>query len=181
MQLSRYVKVYYNHAINDEDDTMRSLLCHFQCQPSPFQIDKKTVNGKKSGIRQHSWRRQQQQQQQHQDPNNNSNTTAFKAMQGQGKAFREIPMLNMFLQRLQQHTNLATAAAILGTPANATAVPTPAAAAAVKQASSGHAKSIKHKNGGKKQGNHSFNIVSRKMAAYWITHTFCKYSANRII
>ena len=128
-----------------------------------FQHDKKTVNGKKPGIRQHSWRRQQHLQH---DPNNNS-TAAFKAMPGQGNkaAFREIPMLNMFLQRLQQHTNLATAAAILGTPAAAAAAaaaavpPSAAAAMQQQQASPAHAKSPgkgfkggKHKNGGKKQG-----------------------------
>ena len=131
-----------------------------------FQHDKKTVNGKKPGIRQHSWRRQQQHQQH--DPNNNNNTAAFKAMPGQGNkaAFREIPMLNMFLQRLQQHTNLATAAAILGTPAAAAAAVPPSAAAAAmqqqQQASPAHAQSHakgykggKHKNGGKKQGSNS--------------------------
>ena len=136
-----------------------------------FQHDKKTVNGKKPGIRQHSWRRQQHQQHDPNNNNNNNTAAAFKAMPGQGNkaAFREIPMLNMFLQRLQQHTNLATAAAILGTPAAAAAaaaaVPPSAAAAAMQQqqqASPAHAQSHakgykggKHKNGGKKQGSNS--------------------------
>ena len=80
---------------------------------------------------------------------------AFKATQGQGRAFREIPMLNMFLQRLQQHTNLATAAAILGSPAAAAAAPP---AGAMRQQAASPAKGIKggkQKIGGKKQGSNS--------------------------
>ena len=120
-----------------------------------FQLD---ANGKRTGIRQHSWRRQQQQ-----DPNNNNNNitavaaAAFKATQGQGRAFREIPMLNMFLQRLQQHTNLATAAAILGSPAAAAAPP----AGAMRQQAASPAKGLKggkHKIGGKKQGSDSISF-----------------------
>ena len=78
-------------------------------------------------------------------------------------------MLNMFLQRLQQHTNLATAAAILGDPAAAVAaVPPTAAAAALQQSASAQsqaAKGIKggkHKNGGKKQGIQSILFVRRE-------------------
>ena len=127
-----------------------------QSRPS-FQLDKKAANGK---IRQHSWRRQQQQQ----DPNNNNISAvaaaAFKATQGQGRAFREIPMLNMFLQRLQQHTNLATAAAILGSPAAAAAAAAPHAGA-MRQQTASPAKGLKggkHKIGGKKQGCDSISL-----------------------
>ena len=136
------------------------IYSYFAIFPS-FQLDKKTANGKRTGIRQHSWRRQQQQ-----DPNNNNNNNnnitavaaaAFKATQGQGRAFREIPMLNMFLQRLQQHTNLATAAAILGSPAAAAAPP----AGAMRQQAASPAKGLKggkHKIGGKKQGSDSISF-----------------------
>ena len=130
---------------------------HFQSRPT-FQLDKKAANGKKTGIRQHSWRQQPQQ-----DPNNNNISAvaaaAFKATHGQGRAFREIPMLNMFLQRLQQHTNLATAAAILGSPAAAVAAAQPAGA--VRQQAASPAKGFKggkHKVGGKKQGSFSISL-----------------------
>ena len=77
-------------------------------------------------------------------------------------------MLNMFLQRLQQHTNLATAAAILGTPAAAAVAAVPPTAALQQSASaqSQAAKGIKggkHKNGGKKQGIQSILFFSRRM------------------
>ena len=130
---------------------------HFQSRPT-FQVDKKAANGKKTGIRQHSRRQPQQ------DPNNNNISAvaaaAFKATQGQGRAFREIPMLNMFLQRLQQHTNLATAAAILGSPA-AAAVAAAQPAGAVRQQAASPAKGFKggkHKVGGKKQGSDSISL-----------------------